>query len=84
MGGRILIGAPGSGSGKTLLTCGLLTAFKRRGLSCRAYKCGPDYIDPMFHRSVLGVASGIWTPIFPPPGRSAAGWGKRRRIGISR
>ncbi len=68
MGGRILIGAPGSGSGKTLLTCGLLTAFKRRGLSCRAYKCGPDYIDPMFHRSVLGVASGNLDSYFSSPG----------------
>ena len=55
MGGRILIGAPGSGSGKTLLVCGLLTALKKRGLSCRSYKCGPDYIVPMFHRSVLGI-----------------------------
>ena len=75
MGGRILIGAPGSGSGKTLLTCGLLTAFKRRGLSCRAYKCGPDYIDPMFHRSVLGVASGNLDSYFSSPGEI------RRRVG---
>ena len=67
MDGRILIGAPGSGTGKTLLTCGLLTALKRRGLSCRAYKCGPDYIDPMFHRSVLGVASGNLDSYFSSP-----------------
>ena len=58
MGSRILIGAPGSGSGKTMLTCGLLTLLKERGLTCRSYKCGPDYIDPMFHRAVLGVESG--------------------------
>ena len=47
-----------SGSGKTLITCGLLEALKRRGTDVRAYKCGPDYIDPMFHRSVLGIPGG--------------------------
>lgn len=67
MGGRILIGAPGSGSGKTLLVCGLLTALKKRGLSCRSYKCGPDYIDPMFHRSVLGIESGNLDSYFSTP-----------------
>ena len=67
MGGRILVGAPGSGSGKTLLVCGLLTALKKRGLSCRSYKCGPDYIDPMFHRSVLGIESGNLDSYFSTP-----------------
>ena len=67
MGGRILIGAPGSGSGKTLITCGLLTALKQRGLSCRSYKCGPDYIDPMFHRWVLGIPSGNLDSYFSGP-----------------
>ena len=55
---RVMIAAPKSGSGKTLITCGLLEALKRRGTDVRAYKCGPDYIDPMFHRSVLGIAGG--------------------------
>ncbi|MCR5627682.1 MAG: cobyrinate a,c-diamide synthase [Lachnospiraceae bacterium] len=50
-----LIAAPGSGSGKTLITCGVLEAFKKRGLRCRAFKCGPDYIDPMFHKKVLNI-----------------------------
>ena len=54
---RILITAPSSGSGKTAVTCGLLALMKRRGLATGAFKCGPDYIDPMFHRSVLGVES---------------------------
>ena len=67
MGGRILIGAPGSGSGKTLITCGLLTLLKERGITCRSYKCGPDYIDPMFHRAVLGVASGSLDSYFSAP-----------------
>lgn len=55
---RVMIAAPKSGSGKTLITCGLLEALKRKGTDVRAYKCGPDYIDPMFHRSVLGIPGG--------------------------
>ena len=54
---RILVAAPGSGSGKTLLTTGLLTLFQNRGIRCRTFKCGPDYIDPMFHKYVLGIDS---------------------------
>lgn len=52
---RIMIAAPSSGSGKTLITCGLLQAFANRGLKVTSFKCGPDYIDPMFHRTVLGI-----------------------------
>ena len=54
---RLMVAAPSSGSGKTTLTCGLLRAAQRRGMVPCAFKCGPDYIDPMFHRSVLGVPS---------------------------
>ena len=54
---RILLAAPGSGSGKTLLTTGLLTLFQNRGIRCHSFKCGPDYIDPMFHKYVLGIDS---------------------------
>ncbi len=54
---RFLICAPGSGSGKTLITCGLLRALLKKGFHPCAYKCGPDFIDPMFHRTVLGVPS---------------------------
>lgn len=53
---RIMIAAPESGSGKTMITTGLLTLLARRGLRCSAFKCGPDYIDPMFHRYVLGIS----------------------------
>lgn len=52
---RIMLAAPKSGSGKTLLTCGLLEVLRRLGLNPIACKCGPDYIDPMFHRYVLGI-----------------------------
>lgn len=54
---RILLGAASSGSGKTLLTCGILQALKERGLTVSSFKCGPDYIDPMFHTRVLSTRS---------------------------
>lgn len=54
---RIIIGATGSGVGKTSLVCGLLRALQNRGVKVCAFKCGPDYIDPMFHREVLGIPS---------------------------
>lgn len=52
---EFLLAAPQSGSGKTVMACALLGALRHRGFSPCAFKCGPDYIDPMFHRSVLGV-----------------------------
>ena len=54
---RILLAAGASGSGKTLLTCGLLQVLVNRGIKTVSFKCGPDYIDPMFHRTVLGIES---------------------------
>ena len=52
---RIMIAAPKSGSGKTTITCALLQALKNNGMQVISYKCGPDYIDPMFHENVLNV-----------------------------
>lgn len=52
-----MVTAPASGSGKTVVTCALLAALKRRRHDPCAFKCGPDYIDPMFHRAILGVES---------------------------
>lgn len=54
---RIMIAAAGSGSGKTLLTCALLQVMTDLGKRTAAFKCGPDYIDPMFHEKVIGVPS---------------------------
>ena len=48
-----MIIAASSGSGKTMITCGLLELFKRKGLNPLACKCGPDYIDGLFHKQVL-------------------------------
>lgn len=54
---RVLLCAGASGSGKTLLTCGILQVLKNRGLRTASFKCGPDYIDPMFHTKVIGTKS---------------------------
>lgn len=54
---RFMIAAPSSGSGKTLITCGLLQALVDRGMRVASFKCGPDYIDPMFHSRVIGTRS---------------------------
>ena len=54
---RFLIAAPSSGSGKTTVTCGILQALVDRGMKVSSFKCGPDYIDPMFHSRVIGTES---------------------------
>jgi cobyrinic acid a,c-diamide synthase len=52
-----MIAATNSGAGKTTITLALLSALQKRGISPVAFKCGPDYIDPMFHRAVLSIPS---------------------------
>ena len=47
---QLLLAAPSSGSGKTTAACALLSALKARRLEPCAFKCGPDYIDPMFQK----------------------------------
>ena len=53
----LIIAAPHSGAGKTTVTLALLAALARRGISVRAAKAGPDYIDPAFHEAVTGSPS---------------------------
>lgn len=54
---RIMIAGTGSGCGKTTVTCAILSALRQRGVPVSAFKCGPDYIDPMFYREILGTPS---------------------------
>lgn len=64
---RIMIAAEKSGGGKTFFTCVLLSLLKERVQKVRAFKCGPDYIDPMFHRTVLEVPSRNLDSFFVEP-----------------
>ena len=50
----LIVAAPSSGSGKTLITLALLRAFKDSGLRVTSAKVGPDYIDPRFHEAATG------------------------------
>ena len=52
---RVIIGGTHSGCGKTTIVCAVLSALKARGLTVASFKCGPDYIDPMFHKSIIGA-----------------------------
>ena len=50
----VLVSAPASGQGKTLVTAALARAWRKQGLRVQAFKCGPDFLDPM----ILELATG--------------------------
>ncbi len=54
---RVLIAGTNSGCGKTTVVCAILQALINRKLRVGAFKCGPDYIDPMFHSRIIGAKS---------------------------
>src|SRR5438093_8798975 len=51
---RLVIAGTASNVGKTILTAGLIAAFKARGLTVQSFKVGPDYIDPAYLAHVSG------------------------------
>lgn len=61
---RIVLAGTNSGCGKTTVSCAVLQALVNRGLRVAAFKCGPDYIDPMFHSRIIGAKSANLDPYF--------------------
>ncbi|MCR5421248.1 MAG: cobyrinate a,c-diamide synthase [Lachnospiraceae bacterium] len=64
---RVVIAGMKSGCGKTMITMGLIRAFIKKGLKVSARKCGPDYVDPSFHRKALSVETGNLDSYFCEP-----------------
>ena len=69
---QLLFTAPASGGGKTTLTCAFLALARRKGLRPAAFKIGPDYLDPTFHRRALGVPGYNLDLFLCPPARARA------------
>ena len=61
---RLVLAGTNSGCGKTTVTCAILQALVNRGCNVAAAKCGPDYIDPMFHSRIIGAKSSNLDPFF--------------------
>lgn len=68
----LIVSAPASGTGKTTVMLGLLRCLAEDGVAVQPYKCGPDYIDPAFHRAACGRESFNLDSWAMPPGMLAA------------
>lgn len=66
---RLMIGGTQSGCGKTTVTAAVLRALTARRIQSAPYKCGPDYIDAMFHRRITGTPSVNLDSVFLEPER---------------
>ena len=77
---RVLIAGTGSGSGKTTVTSGLLQCLVNRGLDAAAFKCGPDYIDPMFYERITGARAGNLDPFFSDEKTLRSSAGQRKDL----
>lgn len=64
----LIVSAPRSGAGKTTVMLGLLRCLAEDGIAVQPYKCGPDYIDPAFHRAACGRESFNLDTWAMPPG----------------
>ncbi len=61
---RVIIAGTNSGCGKTTVTCAVLQCLVNRGIKIASFKCGPDYIDPMFHEKIIGTKGSNLDPFF--------------------
>ena len=77
---RVLITAPKSGSGKTLVTCGLLGILKKRGIRTASFKCGPDLSIPCSTAGFWGPKAGIWILFYRSGYHPDAAGKKRSRL----
>ena len=64
---RLMFGGTGSGCGKTTVTAAVLQALTARKMKLAPYKCGPDYIDAMFHRQITRSPSINLDSVFLEP-----------------
>ena len=60
--GGLVVAAPASGSGKTVVTLGLIRALKNAGRRVGSLKIGPDYIDAGFHHIASGEVCRNYDP----------------------
>lgn len=53
----IIVAGISSNSGKTTISVLLTLLFKKLNLKVAAFKCGPDYLDPTYHKRASGAES---------------------------